>query len=238
MKQCSVCKEWKTFDNFCKHKKAKDGYNWSCKQCKAKNDKIYQENNKEKISIQHKKYREENLESILEKNRQDYWDNREKQLNTVKKYAENNKEKIAEYQKKYREDNIERLLIYEKEFHQEKRNTLRAKILEQCYNPKSLDTIPALAYIIKIVCLTTNEEYLKPGVTSYSTDFRYRGYGNFDIQVLTEMFFSSEVEAYAFEQILLQSTKEHYKRMSEYKNFPGYTECRTLDALDILSKYF
>jgi hypothetical protein len=48
MKQCSKCNEQKSFENFYKDRKAKDGYQSQCKQCRGKGINEYYKNNPDK----------------------------------------------------------------------------------------------------------------------------------------------------------------------------------------------
>jgi len=56
MKQCSKCKEWKDEGEFCRNKNGADGLHSQCKICV----KEYYIENREKIKIQRKGYRERN----------------------------------------------------------------------------------------------------------------------------------------------------------------------------------
>ncbi len=78
MKLCSKCKKEKSFDEFHKDSKSKDGLQHSCKFCR----KIYADENKDKKSEWKKKHYKENK-------------------NIYKKYREDNKEMYNEYYKKY-----------------------------------------------------------------------------------------------------------------------------------------
>jgi hypothetical protein len=60
IKQCSKCKEHKTLSDFYKHKKNKDKLSYHCKSCISYTRKVYNNENKVKISINNKKYRQEN----------------------------------------------------------------------------------------------------------------------------------------------------------------------------------
>jgi hypothetical protein len=75
IKSCNKCKSTKPLSEFCRHKKSKDGYNWSCKKCKAKDDATYYRKNRPKI------------------------------IKRVSVYTELNKNKIKEYLKNYNKIN-------------------------------------------------------------------------------------------------------------------------------------
>lgn len=59
-KQCSRCREIKSFDEFSKDKYKKEGHCNQCKECQSNNFKKYRLNNKDKLTIRSKKWRIEN----------------------------------------------------------------------------------------------------------------------------------------------------------------------------------
>jgi len=56
MKKCSICKLEKELIEFNKDKKSKDEHAPECKKCKSVRDRIYRENNKEKLKLKKKEY--------------------------------------------------------------------------------------------------------------------------------------------------------------------------------------
>ena len=96
-KKCSKCGAEKpaTPEFYHRDKSRKDGLVFQCKDCQ----KLYRENNKEKI---------------LEQNRLYYENNKEKILEQKKSYRENNKEKISEQKKLHYENNKEEILEQKK----------------------------------------------------------------------------------------------------------------------------
>lgn len=68
-KTCRTCEADKPLSNFCLVKSNKDGYNNFCKLCQQAKDKIYRENNKEKISNRFKEY---NLKPEVKAMRSEY----------------------------------------------------------------------------------------------------------------------------------------------------------------------
>lgn len=119
-KICTECKTEKEISNFAKKYKTKDGiqkYSLICKDCfnikdaerrktkeykneKINYDKLYYNNNHEKILERKKEYHLENRQDILKK-KQEYRDkpeNKEK----IKEYRINNKDRLKNIQKKYR----------------------------------------------------------------------------------------------------------------------------------------
>ena len=90
MKTCRVCKIEKPFNDFNKSTRNKDGLNNMCKEC----GKEYA-----------KKYRKENYERVIQKEREYDQKNKENRL----KYREENKEEKKRYAKKYREENKDKV---------------------------------------------------------------------------------------------------------------------------------
>lgn len=93
MKKCSGCKEWKSYEEFSRNKRNKDGLQYKCKSCnksyRLKNSasiadylKEYYEENKEAITDYKKEYYSENREAELARGRARYKDNRGAYLKT------------------------------------------------------------------------------------------------------------------------------------------------------------
>lgn len=102
-KVCSKCLNSKTLDCFANCKKAADGKQWNCKDCK----KEYKQINKTHIAQQQKKYRAKNLYDILNKSRQYKQNNIDKIKEQSKEYRLKNKQKISEQQKEKRLNNCD-----------------------------------------------------------------------------------------------------------------------------------
>jgi hypothetical protein len=73
MKKCKVCLETKSFLNFPKNKRQKDGYHYVCKNCRKeynksnqKNIKEYRETNKEKHKLQIQEWKKNNPKRVKE----------------------------------------------------------------------------------------------------------------------------------------------------------------------------
>ena len=101
--QCRKCKKILVAcdNNFYKNKRYKYGYQQYCKKCKREFDKIYRENNKDKIKKQKEEYAENNKEEIRKYN---------------KKWREDNKEQLKEKSHKYYIDNQEYIKLRVKEW--------------------------------------------------------------------------------------------------------------------------
>ena len=69
MKQCKDCKIEKTYMDFYKDKKNKDGFGSYCKDCSNIRISIYKENNRERLKKLRNKYYLENKETILNKSK-------------------------------------------------------------------------------------------------------------------------------------------------------------------------
>lgn len=95
-KTCSKCETTKELTEFNKDRTKKEGHRPECRECEKERNKLYYENNKEKVLEARKLYRENNKEKLSEKQ---------------KLYRENNKEKISESSKLYRENNKEKVLL-------------------------------------------------------------------------------------------------------------------------------
>lgn len=89
---CTICKEYKSFDNYHKAKSRKYGYHNVCKPCKSLSDKK-----------SHQKHREKRIEYMSKR----YEENKERLLKECKVYRDNNKESIAEYKKHWHVRNKE-----------------------------------------------------------------------------------------------------------------------------------
>lgn len=85
-KVCTKCGIKKPLDQFYKDKKKKDWYHSCCKSCKNIVNKKYIDNNNLIIKQKAKKYREEHKEHIKEKNKNWYWNNRDKALENNRQY--------------------------------------------------------------------------------------------------------------------------------------------------------
>lgn len=118
-KKCSKCFLLKPYDLFYLNKKSKDGRRSSCIDC----NKIYKEQNKEKLKELSKKYNKKR------KDQKKQWalDNKDKVNESKKKWAESNKEGrkeyIKEYNKQYYKLNLEKRREYSKIKQKEYRKT-------------------------------------------------------------------------------------------------------------------
>jgi len=86
-KKCSICEEYKTFENYQKCSSAKRGLMAHCKKCDKKKSKTYRDSVPEEIR--------------KERKRQEYIKNREGYLRRSKEYAQNNKEHVTLWRREH-----------------------------------------------------------------------------------------------------------------------------------------
>lgn len=137
-KTCSKCGETKLISKFSIDKRNLDGRTRICKECWNRYylERYYQ--NRNKILIQNKKYRdthqkdrriyfrnyrEEHKEHLEELSRQYYLRNRERIIERVKKYNQEHKEAVAIIRKRYREENRDKIREYERKYRLSKKKS-------------------------------------------------------------------------------------------------------------------
>ena len=91
---CFTCKEEfpATTEYFHRHHAKKYGLSTRCKECTNKYNQEYYQNNKEEILKQQRKYNQTNKERMREYNKEHYQNNRMERLEYQKDYSQNNKE--------------------------------------------------------------------------------------------------------------------------------------------------
>jgi hypothetical protein len=93
---------------------------------KQEYDKLYREENKEKIKENDKQYYEKNRDNRIEYQKQYREENIEKVKETQKQYQEKHKERIRGYQKQYQEENKEQLREQKKQYREEHKEEISA----------------------------------------------------------------------------------------------------------------
>jgi hypothetical protein len=106
-KICSKCKIEKDVCEFYSNPKNKLDYRNSCKSCMKKTQQDYSKNNRDKRNLTQKIWRENNTDKIKEFTKKYYNNNPEKYKLISKIYRDNNPEKIKEFNKKYYNNNLE-----------------------------------------------------------------------------------------------------------------------------------
>ena len=105
IRKCWKCKTVKPFQEFGKRKEDKDGIDKICKICRRERDRDYERRNREKRVERHAQWRDENRDSINEKNRSKYAENNDEYLKEQKFYRPRYKDKINVWYSKYNADN-------------------------------------------------------------------------------------------------------------------------------------
>lgn len=123
-KKCIICNQEFQLDMFHKDSRSKDGYNSVCKKCKSIRDKEYREKNKNSIKEKKKKYYTENKDEILLKCKEYRATHKEQKAETDKKYAQEHKEKIHQYQKEYRDSHKLSNAEYQKQYREKNKDKL------------------------------------------------------------------------------------------------------------------
>ncbi len=122
MKICNKCKNIKSLVEFTKHKTCKDGYENTCKECKANIAKVHYQNN-----IDNKKqYYLDNKDRYAERDK--------KYSNTKKQYHLKHKDKIKEYTLKWREENKDILSEKQKKYNRKRQHIRNIKDIERRKN--------------------------------------------------------------------------------------------------------
>lgn len=106
-KVCCSCKFEKPLEEFNKNKTQKDGYHNTCKSCKRVSDKLYRENNKEKVAIGKRKCYLEKKEHYDAKTKEWVKNNPNGRKSIANNYYIHNQETILEKQAIYRYENKE-----------------------------------------------------------------------------------------------------------------------------------
>lgn len=149
MKKCTQCEEIKTYEEFGKRTKNKDGYRECCKKCHYIKQRAYDILNKEKKYAATQKWRDNNQEEVLEYSRTYYLNNTEQVKQKSVDYRINNPEKIANYSKWYVENNVEVLRERRKKRYAEKQPEMLAYGVQYRFENRDKINAYAKAYAIK-----------------------------------------------------------------------------------------
>lgn len=155
MKRCKKCKEEKEFSQYYRHCASKDGLRSSCKLCLSVQKKKYRENNREKVLATDRKYRENNREK-----------HKEKIVAYQNNYRQTNKEELAAYQRDYREKNKEKVKASRKKTYAKHREKIRQKKREQYIKNREKVLLKSKEYYEK------NKEKAKANVRQYRKDHK------------------------------------------------------------------
>jgi len=139
-KECKVCKNEKTLNNFSKNQKSIDGLHYKCKECVKEYNKHHYQNNEESIKNYHQKWREDNFSYF-----KDYYQNNEEYLKGKNKdWRENNKEMFKNYQKNYSKYRLQNDPVFKFKFNV--RNLIKGSFKRACNGlfPKTAKSIDIL----------------------------------------------------------------------------------------------
>jgi hypothetical protein len=126
-KICCSCKIEKPLEEFSKNKAQKDGYHNACKPCKRVSDKLYRENNKEKVAAGKRKCYLEKRDHYNAKTKEWVKNNPEVRKRIINNYYIRNQETILEKQATYRSENREACNSRVKGWAERNPDKLRAK---------------------------------------------------------------------------------------------------------------
>lgn len=133
LKFCKKCNKWKNKSEFWKDKRAPDKLRYNCKQCinlegrisapkyterKAKYNKEYKINNREKTNTYSREYYRRNKDRLAKIYRERRRTNPQPARDATKKWCAENKERVAQYDKEYRKKNADRINKRNREFYQ------------------------------------------------------------------------------------------------------------------------
>ena len=142
MKKCTKCGIEKPLSEFYKSSKSKkDGLVSSCKQCRKACSSAHYQKNRDLTLEKQKIYREQNKERIREKQKQYGEDNRDVIANRKKNYCETNKTLIAEKNKEFRKRHIKRITEAKKLYCEKNKASILQKNAEYRRRRKKSDPV-------------------------------------------------------------------------------------------------
>ena len=100
-KRCSKCREIKTLEHFCSHKRMRDGLASCCRVCKREADRLWIKANYEKRRKSNKEWYLKNIDRVKKTSKEYAKKHPEVNREACKKYRQNNKETRRESVKKY-----------------------------------------------------------------------------------------------------------------------------------------
>jgi 5-methylcytosine-specific restriction endonuclease McrA len=148
-KTCTKCFIEKPFSDFYKAKLGKYGLTSICKTCSNAATKIWNDNNKERVKENQRKYVAANREKVREKDRKYKHTHRELVNERSKIYKQTHPEKVKKYKDEHREqDNLRARKRYAKNIEKERQRSrekyIRNKAQKQEYQKKYFAERPGL----------------------------------------------------------------------------------------------
>lgn len=120
IKKCTKCSQEKSYIHFYSDKSKKSGLSSWCKSCVLKKQKIYQQENRDKIKQYRKRYNKENSEKISKSVKEYYIENKQDILAQCKEYRDKNKYKKRKRDRDYYRDNKKRIIKNVSEYHKKR----------------------------------------------------------------------------------------------------------------------
>lgn len=167
-KKCTKCGEVKDVSEFYKCKGAKNDLRPACKICTNKGNKLYAENNKDKVVEYQRQYYVDNKERITKRDKEYYENNKEEIDARKKKYHRDNKVKINLKSKQYYKDNSEKLKQYGKQYTIDNRYKINLKKKKYCIANKETICLNGKKYYRE-----NKQKLLKHNKDYYHSNARY-----------------------------------------------------------------
>lgn len=104
-KICSCCKQPypPTIEYFHKQPRSKDGLCHCCKGCKNAKERLFREQNPERVAEKNRRYRRNNPEAAQESSRKWRETNNDRKREINREWVENNRDKVRGYHKRWRQ---------------------------------------------------------------------------------------------------------------------------------------
>ena len=128
LKVCSHCKRELPFDCFCNDKTQKDGLSNRCRECRAVDNKQYNQDNEQSIKMYKRQYRKNNQDSLSEYQKKYNREHAEDIAKRQREYRESNRDQRREITKKWRINNPDKIQAYNK--------SERVKMMKKSYRHK------------------------------------------------------------------------------------------------------
>lgn len=128
-KYCRTCQKEKT--NFGRRKGTKDGLDWTCKDCKSTQQKIYRSKKGNSYMEPTKRWRSLNKENERKTKKEWYLKNRDQELQRAKNWHRNNSVKSRQLHKEWRENNRDKVRLQNQTRRSRRHNAAGLCTLEQ-----------------------------------------------------------------------------------------------------------
>lgn len=115
-KRCSKCNEIKPFSSFSKERKSRDGLQFQCKNCKAKQDALYRAKNQDRLKERSRAYCQTHRKEAVE--RANAWNRAhpERRAATTSRYAKKHPQKVNQNTRKYKSRHRDHIAEYNAQY--------------------------------------------------------------------------------------------------------------------------